>query len=296
MRRGHRPRHPARPPTARSRGCTPPPARRRSPPTMPAAASRSRYETGNEWEQANAHLLLAHVLLDDGQADAAGRELEAARRAYGDRMSGMDEGFVAVEEARRALQQGDAEGAADRAREAIELLGNLSVPGQLGDAHLAARPELRRAGRARPRREGLHVGDRRPAQAERLALRARARLPVVRQVPAPGRAAPRRPWRRSSTRPTWPRPTTTARIVALIGLLARGRDGGGRSGSAAGFSIATPTGIGAVPPRLEPDPLEQELGRPRGRSRPAASRAGRPRCRTARPPPAARRSPPADAP
>jgi tetratricopeptide (TPR) repeat protein len=95
------------------------------------------YETGNEWEQANAHLLLAHVLLDDGQADPAGRELEAARRAYGDRMSSMDEGFVAVEEARRALQQGDPEGAADRAREAIELLGNLSVPGQLGDAHLA---------------------------------------------------------------------------------------------------------------------------------------------------------------
>jgi tetratricopeptide (TPR) repeat protein len=93
-------------------------------------------ETANEWEQANAHLLLAHVLLDDGQADAAGHELAAARRAYGDRMSGMDEGFVAVEEARRALQGGDPEGAADLAREAIELLGNLSVPGQLGEAYL----------------------------------------------------------------------------------------------------------------------------------------------------------------
>jgi tetratricopeptide (TPR) repeat protein len=93
-------------------------------------------ETRNEWEHANAHLLLAHVLLDDGQADAAGRELEAARRAYGDRMSGMDEGFVAVEEARRSLQQGDPEGAAALAREAIELLGNLSVPGELGEAYL----------------------------------------------------------------------------------------------------------------------------------------------------------------
>jgi tetratricopeptide (TPR) repeat protein len=95
------------------------------------------YETENEWEQANAHLLLAHVLLDDGQPGAAGGELEAARRAYGDRMSAMDEGFVTVEEARRGLQQGDPEGAADLAREAIELLGNLSVPGQLGDAYLA---------------------------------------------------------------------------------------------------------------------------------------------------------------
>jgi tetratricopeptide (TPR) repeat protein len=93
-------------------------------------------ETRNEWEQGHAHLLLAHVMLDDGQADAAGRELEAARRAYGDRLSSMDEGFVAVEEARRSLQQGDPDGAAALAREAIELLGSLSVPGELGDAYL----------------------------------------------------------------------------------------------------------------------------------------------------------------
>lgn len=93
-------------------------------------------ETGNEWEHAQAHLLLAHVLLDDGQADAAGRELAAARQAYGNRMSSMDDGFVTVEEARRSLQQGDPEGAAGLARQAIELLGNLSVPGQLGEAYL----------------------------------------------------------------------------------------------------------------------------------------------------------------
>jgi tetratricopeptide (TPR) repeat protein len=104
-------------------------------------------ETRNEWEQANAHLLLAHVLLDDGQADAAGAELVAARRWYGDRMSGMDEGFVAVEEARRSLQQGDPEGAAELAREAIELLGNLSVPGELGDAYLVLARSYEESGR-----------------------------------------------------------------------------------------------------------------------------------------------------
>jgi len=93
-------------------------------------------ETGNEWDQAHSHLLLAHILLDDGQAGEAGRELVATRRAYGDRMSSMDEGFVRVEEARRSLQQGDPEGAADLAREAIELLGSLSVPGQLGEGYL----------------------------------------------------------------------------------------------------------------------------------------------------------------
>ncbi len=179
-------------------------------------------ETGNEWEQANAHLLLAHVLLDDGQADAAGRELEAARRAYGDRMSGMDEGFVAVEEARRALQQGDPEGAADLAREAIELLGNLSVPGAARRRLPRPRPELRRDRQERPRRDGLHDGDRRPAPPERLALRARAGLPLVRQVPAPARAAPRRRWRRSSRPPTWPRQTTTGPIMARPAALFAG--------------------------------------------------------------------------
>jgi tetratricopeptide (TPR) repeat protein len=91
---------------------------------------------GNEWDQGQSHLLLAHILLDDGQADEAGRELAAARRTFGERLSGMDEGFVAVEEARRSLQSGDPEGAAERARDAIELLGNLSVPGQLGEAYL----------------------------------------------------------------------------------------------------------------------------------------------------------------
>ncbi len=104
-------------------------------------------ETGNEWDRANSHLLLAHILLDDGQAGEAGRELVAARRAYGDRMSSMDEGFVRVEEARQSLQQGDPEGAADLAREAIELLGSLSVPGQLGEGYLVLARSYDESGR-----------------------------------------------------------------------------------------------------------------------------------------------------
>ena len=89
-------------------------------------------ETGNEWDQGMSHLLYAHVLLDDGQAEEAGRELVAARRAYSDRMSGMDEGFVRVEEARR---------------EAIELLGNLSVPAQLGESYLVLARSYDKTGR-----------------------------------------------------------------------------------------------------------------------------------------------------
>ena len=107
--------------------------------------------SGNDWHAANAHLVRAHILLDDAQTDAAREALNTTRRFYGDRMSGLDEGWVVVEEARLALQAGDADGAVELARQAIELLGTQSAPGELGDAYLVlARgyDELGRADRA----------------------------------------------------------------------------------------------------------------------------------------------------
>jgi len=107
--------------------------------------------SGNDWHAANAHLVRAHILLDDAQTAAAREALETTRRFYGDRMSGLDEGWVVVEEARLALQAGDPDGAVDLARQAIELLGTQSAPGELGDAYLVlARgyDELGRADRA----------------------------------------------------------------------------------------------------------------------------------------------------
>jgi tetratricopeptide (TPR) repeat protein len=107
--------------------------------------------SGNDWHAANAHLVRAHILLDDAQTGAAREALETTRRFYGDRMSGLDEGWVVVEEARLALQSGDPAGAVDLARQAIELLGTQSAPGELGDAYLVlARgyDELGRADRA----------------------------------------------------------------------------------------------------------------------------------------------------
>jgi tetratricopeptide (TPR) repeat protein len=107
--------------------------------------------SGNDWHAANAHLVRAHILLDDAQTGAAREALETTRRFYGDRMSGLDEGWVIVEEARLALQSGDPDGAVDFARQAIELLGTQSAPGELGDAYLVlARgyDELGRADRA----------------------------------------------------------------------------------------------------------------------------------------------------
>jgi tetratricopeptide (TPR) repeat protein len=68
----------------------------------------------------------------------AGRHLEQARLHAATPLGSVDEGFLLVEEARHALQLGEHELALTRARVAIELLGDRSVPGELGAAYLVA--------------------------------------------------------------------------------------------------------------------------------------------------------------
>ena len=107
--------------------------------------------SGDDWAAGGAHLVRAHILLDDAQTEVAREALAEARRAYGDRMSSLDEGWIVVEEARLALQAGDPADAVERARTAVELLGSFSAPGELGDAYLVlARgyDELGEVGRA----------------------------------------------------------------------------------------------------------------------------------------------------
>ncbi|MGZ4481130.1 MAG: helix-turn-helix domain-containing protein [Gaiellales bacterium] len=84
----------------------------------------------------DAHLLYAQNLLDAAETERAATHLAAARSLLGSRPSAVDLGFLVVEEARLALQQGDRPLAGSRAREAVELLGNAAHPGQLGDAYL----------------------------------------------------------------------------------------------------------------------------------------------------------------
>ena len=127
------------------------PGTRRSPSSTPAAASSWRRRPATSGTR-HRRISCCPRAARRRPGRRGRRELVAARRAYGDRMSGMDEGFVAVEEARRSLQQGDPEGAAGLAREAIELLGNLSVPGELGETLPRARPQLRRDRPRRPAR------------------------------------------------------------------------------------------------------------------------------------------------
>jgi tetratricopeptide (TPR) repeat protein len=84
----------------------------------------------------DAHLLYAQNLLDASETDRAADHLAAARSLLGSRPNALDLGFVVVEEARLALQRGERDEAAAKAREGVELLGSGAMPGQLGDAYL----------------------------------------------------------------------------------------------------------------------------------------------------------------
>jgi tetratricopeptide (TPR) repeat protein len=84
----------------------------------------------------DVYLMAAHTRLDTGDTEIAGRYLEQARAHAPQPLGTVDEGFLLVEEARYSLQHGDHEPALARARLAIDLLGDQSVPGQLGLAYL----------------------------------------------------------------------------------------------------------------------------------------------------------------
>lgn len=84
----------------------------------------------------DVYLQCAHVRLDAGETEQAGRYLEEARSRVPEPLGSIDEGFLLVEEARHSLQSGDHEQALEQARMAIELLGDRALPAQLGRAYL----------------------------------------------------------------------------------------------------------------------------------------------------------------
>jgi tetratricopeptide (TPR) repeat protein len=91
---------------------------------------------GDEYSLFNALQAQAAVLLDEGETEAAAESLAEARLLLGPKPGAVDLGFLLVEEARCHLQRGQHEESVDAARDAVELLGDLSVPGELGDAYL----------------------------------------------------------------------------------------------------------------------------------------------------------------
>ncbi len=92
--------------------------------------------SGDEYFVANALHTYAHLLLDDMRTEEARAALAESRAMFGPRPSAVDLGFVLVEEGRCELQAGRHEEAATAARQAIELLGDQSAPGELGEAYL----------------------------------------------------------------------------------------------------------------------------------------------------------------
>ncbi len=93
-------------------------------------------QSGDDWAQALCHLGLAHILLTTGDTERAAQHLAFSRQLHGDRLGTFHEGYLKVDEARLALQRGDAELAVQIARDAVALLANAAVPGELGLAQL----------------------------------------------------------------------------------------------------------------------------------------------------------------
>jgi tetratricopeptide (TPR) repeat protein len=103
----------------------------------------------------DSYLLAAATQLRAGNTMKANELLRGARSAIGPYSpSDVDMGFLLVDEARCALQQGDQQAAGERALEAVELLGDMAMPGLYGLAQLTlarvheAAGETERADRA----------------------------------------------------------------------------------------------------------------------------------------------------
>jgi transcriptional regulator with XRE-family HTH domain len=83
-----------------------------------------------------AHLLCAVILLRQGKAEEAGPQLERAERLMGPRPAPTDLAYLRTEQAKHALALGDGRQAVDRARQALDLLGDTD-PAERGAAWLA---------------------------------------------------------------------------------------------------------------------------------------------------------------
>ena len=133
-----------------------------------------------------------------GDAAALRRAHERPRRGLGRGRGG----------AARAPGRRSRRARSTRRAQAIELLGTQSAPGELGDAYLVLARGYDELGRADRAEAAYAASDRRATEAERLALRARAGPTAGTASSCAGPGAPRRPWTRSSRRPTSRRPTS----------------------------------------------------------------------------------------
>jgi tetratricopeptide (TPR) repeat protein len=80
--------------------------------------------TEDSLQLARAHLLSAWIMGSQGNAEGSGRHLELAERLFGANPEAIDLAQLRVEQAKHAALVGDGDQAVNRAREAMELLGD----------------------------------------------------------------------------------------------------------------------------------------------------------------------------
>ena len=80
---------------------------------------------------ARAHLLFGYLLIRSDEPEEAGEHLDEAERLLGPNADAIDLAYLRTEQAKLSLARGDADGAAERARESLAILGD-SDPGEQG--------------------------------------------------------------------------------------------------------------------------------------------------------------------
>jgi tetratricopeptide (TPR) repeat protein len=103
-----------------------------------------------------AHLLCGEILTFERQAEQAGPHLELAEELLGANPDAEDLYWLRTEQARHAAQQGSAEEAISRAREALELIGD-SDPAERGAAYWALGEALAHQGDVGGANEALRL-------------------------------------------------------------------------------------------------------------------------------------------
>jgi transcriptional regulator with XRE-family HTH domain len=129
---------------------------------------------------ARAHLMIAWIFVSSGRASNAGPHLELAEELFGPRPDPLDLAYLRTEQAKRAVQLGDADEGIARARDALAALGETD-PHERGSASFALAQAYTLAGRTEEAEETFRraadlLEEHGPPREAAEALRAWARL------------------------------------------------------------------------------------------------------------------------
>jgi tetratricopeptide (TPR) repeat protein len=108
---------------------------------------------------ARAHLMCAWIFVSADRAEEAGPHLELAEELLGPRPDPLDVAYLRTEQAKRAVQLGDSDEAIERAKQALEALGDTD-PHERGSAWFALAQAYTIAGKTKEADDAFrHAGD-----------------------------------------------------------------------------------------------------------------------------------------